>query len=218
MYENIKRCIAILLMSLTFSSMSCFGRTPVNLTIAKKRVEHYYECGRYDKDLNRVVKRAIQYFKKLKACPQDAVIFDIDDTVLSNYCDEKDIRFGYIPKLSHEWVMRADAPAIEQTKCLYDYLCKRGFRIIFITGRKYDEYDATVKNLKNQGFHQFDKLIVRSKEEEGLSALEYKTVHRAKLVQEGYTIVGNIGDQWSDLRGGNSGYQVKLPNYRYMID
>jgi acid phosphatase len=198
--------------------ISSFSRNPVNLTIAKQRVEHYYECGRYDKDMNRIINRAIKHFKKMERCHKDAVVFDVDDTVLSNYCDEKDIRFGYIPKLSHEWVLRADAPAIDQTKQLYDYLVGRGFRIVFITGRKHDEYDATIKNLKNQGFQHFDKLIVRSEKEADLSALEYKYIRRAQLVKEGYRIVGNVGDQWSDLKGGNSGYQVKLPNYRYMIE
>jgi len=37
-------------------------------------------------------------------------------------------------------------------------------------------------------------------------------------VKKGYEIIANIGDQWSDLVGGNSGYKIKLPNYLYLID
>jgi len=195
----------------------CGRQRLINLTIAKDRVERYHECGQYDKDLNKIVDRAIRHFRNVSTYNNSTVIFDIDDTVLSDYADEKSISFGYIPKLSHEWILSADAPAIPQTKRLYDYLINRGFCIIFLTGRKYNEYDATIKNLNDQGFNRFDKLIVRQQDETKLTALEYKTARRKKLSQQGYKIVGNIGDQWSDLKGGYSGYIEKLPNFRYMI-
>ena len=195
----------------------CAYRYPLNLTIAKERVEDYYECGQYDKDLEKIINQAINHFKKIYPQKNNAVIFDVDDTVLSDYCDAKSISFGYIPKLSHEWVLRADAPAIPQTKKLYDYLVNRGFHIIFLTGRKSDEYDATIKNLKKQGFTHFDKLIVRDPHEKSITAFAYKMARRKLLIKDGYKIVGNVGDQESDFRGGNNGYTVKLPNYRYFI-
>lgn len=207
--------IAILLCFIIFNG--CVYRQPLNLTIAKERVEKYYECGQYDEDLQRIINQAMRHFKRIPSNKKATIIFDIDDTVLSDYADAKSISFGYVPKLSHEWVLRADAPAIQQTKRLYDYLVKRNFMIIFLTGRKHNEYDATIKNLKKQGFVKFEKLIVRQKDEEVLTAENFKTAHRRKLRREGYRIVGCIGDQWSDLRGGNSGYTVKLPNVRYFI-
>ncbi|MFH1253939.1 MAG: HAD family acid phosphatase [bacterium] len=196
---------------------SCGYQQPLNLTIAKERVEKYYECGQYEQDLQRIINRAISHFRKISANKKATVIFDIDDTVLSDYVDAKSISFGYVPKLSHEWVLRTDAPAIQQTKRLYDYLVIRNFIIIFLTGRKHNEYDATMKNLKKQGFIKFEKLIVRQKDEEHLTAENFKTTHRQKLSKEGYRIVGCVGDQWSDLNGGSSGYTVKLPNVRYFI-
>ncbi len=196
---------------------SCSRRQPLNLSIAKERVEKYYEDGSYAKDLDKITHRAIKHFQGVSSSNKATIIFDIDDTVLSDYLDGKSISFGYIPKLSHEWVLRADAPAIMQTKNLYDYLVDRGFVIIFITGRKYNEYDATIKNLKAEGFTQFEKLIVRQKNEEKLTAQEYKTRYRKHLSKKGYRIVGCIGDQWSDLNGGYCGYKVKLPNTRYII-
>jgi len=189
----------------------------INLSLAKERIEAYYECGQYDRDMDAIVNQVISHFSKISPENNAAVVFDIDDTVLSSYCDEKSISFGYIPEFAHEWVMRADAPAIAQSKKLYDYLVKHGFHVIFLTGRKLDEYDATLKNLREQGFSTFDKLIVRSPAEEQLSAQEYKTAHRSQLTKEGYHIVGSVGDQWSDLEGGNVGYKVKLPNYRYLL-
>jgi len=196
---------------------SCVRQEPLNLTIAKERVECYYECGQYDKDVSKIVKRALKHFKKVPSYKRATVIFDIDDTVLSDYADEKSISFGYVPKLSHEWILRADAPAIPETKRLYDYLVKRGFTIIFLTGRKYHEYDATIKNLSLQGFTHIDKLIVRQPDELSLTAEQFKVARRKKLSSDGYRIVGCVGDQWSDLVGGYTGYKVKLPNVRYCI-
>lgn len=190
---------------------------PVNLTDARNRVEKYYECGKYDKELDKIVDKAIKHFKNISVSSNSVVIFDVDDTVLSNYCDEKAISFGYVPKLSHEWIMQAKTPSIAQTKRLYDYLVCRGFRIIFLSGRRHNEYDVTIKNLKEQGFDEFDHLIVRSLAEENLTAQEFKTNRRRLLMQAGYKIVGMVGDQWSDLVG-YADYMLKIPNYRYRID
>jgi len=190
---------------------------PINLSIAKDNVERYYESGEYDKDLNKIIAKAKKRFKKIPVKKNSLVIFDVDDTALSDYADSKSIDFGYIPKLSTKWVLRADAPGISQTKELYDLIVKLRFKIIFLTGRKYYEHEATIKNLKRQGFTTFDRLIVRQPDELKLKAQEYKTNRRKQLTEEGYNIVGNIGDQESDLQGPHSGYRVKLPNYRYLI-
>ena len=138
-------------------------------------------------------------------------------TLLSDYADEKSISFGYIPKLSHEWILHANAPAIQQTKRLYDYLVNRGFHIIFLTGRQANEYEPTKKNLVDQGFKHFDKLIVRKSNEANMTALIFKSTHRKMLTEEGCRIVGCVGDQESDLAGGYAGHTVKLPNYRYLL-
>jgi len=209
----------ILCIALTFFHFhSSIAKRPINLTIAKNKVQKYYETGAYDKDLERVVAHAKKRFKKIPVGKNATIIFDIDETVLFGYPDTKSISFGYIPKLSHKWILEADAPAIAQVKELYDYLVQRGFKIVFMTGRKYNEYDATIKNLKREGFTTFDKLIVRSKEEHHTPAWQYKSARRKQLVQQGYDIVGTIGDQKSDMVGGYTGYRVKLPNYIYMID
>lgn len=195
----------------------CFQRYPVNLTLAKQHVIQYHESGQYDRDVKRIITRTIKYFEGVEVVPNATVILDIDETLLSSFADQKSISFGYIPKLSHEWISKSDAPVIPETKRLYDYLVKRGFKIIFITGRKKPEYDSTVKNLKKHGIATFEKLILRERHETNITAEEYKSARRKKLTEEGYKIVGCIGDQWSDLSGGYTGYQVKLPNYTYMI-
>ncbi len=191
---------------------------PLNLSIAKKHVKKYHEGGQYHKDLRQVVNRALKHFKNVSTADNAAVVFDIDATILSDYRIGKEVDFGYIPELSHEWVLLAEAHAIKEPKELYDYLVKRGFHIIFLTGRQHDEYDATLKNLQEQGFDHFDKLILRSQQERDLTALVYKTTHRKKLIDAGYRIVGTVGDQWSDHNGGYTEYKVKIPNVQYIIE
>ena len=210
----LRYCSAIVLISL----LAGCSQAPTNLSDSKKIIERYYDSGKFDAELDGVIDLAKKYFNRIQPNEHSAVIFDIDDTVLSNYHDMKSIDFGYIPKLSHDWILQADAPVIPQSKELYDQLVAQGFHIIFLTGRQADEYEASLKNLQLRGFNQFDRVIVRGPEEKKLSAKDYKTAHRKALTEQGYTIEGSVGDQWSDLEGGYTGHVVKLPNYTYKID
>jgi hypothetical protein len=47
----------------------------------------------------------------------------------------------------------------------------------------------------------------------------YKSSERKKVEKNGYRIIGNIGDQWSDLMGTNTGNRTfKLPDPMYYIN
>lgn len=191
---------------------------PENLGIAHRRVVAYYENGCFEKELAEVVKQAKKKFNKPATSTWQAFIFDIDDTVLSDYCNVKSIQFGFVPEFAHDWITRAEVPAIPLMKNFYNYLIKKGYHIIFLTGRPHNQYEATEKNLQNQGFTAYDKLILRSGDHKGLSTQAYKALERSKLVKEGYEIVGTAGDQWSDLTGDHIGTPIKVPNYMYFIE
>jgi len=52
----------------------------------------------------------------------------------------------------------------------------------------------------------------------GKSTLTYKASERRKLEESGYRIIGNVGDQWTDLMGSFRGLRsFKLPNPMYYI-
>ena len=136
---------------------------------------------------------------------------------MSNYGINKELDFGYVPELWNEWIKKANAPAVPEVKRLYDYLVKRKVRIIFITGRKDNQYEPTFLNLKRAGYMVFDTLITRSISESGLSASDYKSRKRVELTHTGYNIIGDVGDQESDMTGLYTGIQVKIPNYQYII-
>ncbi|MEP0860264.1 MAG: hypothetical protein HRF52_02365 [Ignavibacterium sp.] len=206
----------ILILSLTL--LSCSSNELVNLRVAKDRVKDYYESGRYDKELEEIYLDAKSKIDKIEVKPNSAAIFDVDDTALSNYEISKRLDYGYDYQIIQDWVMSAKLPAIKQTLEFYNYLKSEGVKLIFLTGRQIEEYDATYKNLIEQGYNGFDTLIVRSKQERKLGAAEFKSQKRKELTEKGYVIIINVGDQWTDLDGPYSGIKVKIPNYLYKIN
>lgn len=202
---------------LVFIFSSCSG-APLNLAIAKIDVMEYYESGEFDKELKCIIEDALNYFKDREINNNSVVIFDVDETALSNYKINKELDFGYVPEIWDEWIQEAMAPAIPHVKNLYDFLVEKNIRIIFLTGRKYYQSASTSINLKREGYTFFDTLITRNENEYKLTALEYKSKKRIELTKNGYNIIGTIGDQWSDLKGEYHGYQLKIPNYIYLIE
>ena len=201
----------------------------VNLLIA------YHECsgtvGCYTADLEKVGKEALDYLKQYlqnlrhatSAHPNEkmpAVVIDIDETALSNWDNMKETQFGdYDTQESLCWDSKAIAPAIKPVVNLFGFARKKKVATIFLTGRCESERAVTEKNLRTAGYRDWTKLIMRNKDEcsPALSAEEYKSKERQTLEQDGYLIVLNIGDQWSDLMGGYSLKTFKLPNPFYYI-
>lgn len=61
-------------------------------------------------------------------------------------------------------------------------------------------------------------LYDRNEAYKGQSGIIYKSEMRRKLMEEGYRIWGNVGDQWSDLHGQFVGNKTfKLPNPMYFV-
>ncbi len=188
-----------------------------NLSVVKEKIKEYHSSGKYDSDLNLIINNAKKEFSKIKPQAKSLVIFDIDETVLSNYQFGLKYEFGYNENIWDEWVSSKNATAIKEVKGLYDMLLSKGFKVAFITGRNRSHYDATRENLINEGYTKFDTLITRKMDALKTTALDYKSKERKLLVKNGYEIVGTVGDQFSDLEGPYHGIQVKLPNYQYIV-
>ena len=63
---------------------------------------------------------------KVEVSENSVVIFDVDETALNNYGLAKLMDFGYVYDLNKKWNEELKAPAIEQTKDLYNYLLNKG--------------------------------------------------------------------------------------------
>ena len=208
----------IINLSLTLLLFSCATEKPVNLSIAREEVKQYYESGKYDVELNAVIEDAKKKFDEVEIKNNSVVIFDVDETVLDNYGLAELMGFGYVYEMNKKWNAELKAPAIPKVKELYDFLLSKGAKIIFLTGRNFPEYEVTFQNLKNEGYTVFDTLITQIGDEKKMKALEFKSSKRKWLTEQGYEIVGTVGDQWSDLEGEYHGIQVKIPNYIYLIE
>ena len=208
-----------LIIIISLFSISCSDENkPVNLTIAREEVQKYYESGKFAEELIAVIEEAKEKFSNIQFKDNSVVIFDVDETALDNYELAKQMGFGYVYELNKKWNAEMKALAIPQVKELYDFLLSKSAKIIFLTGRNLPEYEVTYKNLKNAGYTVFDTLITQIGDETKMKAFDFKSAKRVWLTEQGYKIVGTVGDQWSDLEGEYHGIQVKIPNYLYLIE
>ena len=208
----------IINLSLTLLLFSCATEKPVNLSIAREEVKQYYKSGKYDVELNAVIEDAKKKFDEVEIKNNSVVIFDVDETVLDNYGLAELMGFGYVYEMNKKWNAELKAPAIPKVKELYDFLLSKGAKIIFLTGRNFPEYDVTYENLQRNGYTVFDTLITQIGDERKMKAKDFKSSKRVWLTEQGYEIIGTVGDQWSDLEGQHHGIQVKIPNYLYLIE
>ncbi|KAJ4841027.1 hypothetical protein Tsubulata_050935, partial [Turnera subulata] len=184
-------------------------------------VGNYILGDQYRKDSRMVTLEAIKFAKSLNLSGdgKDVWVFDVDETTLSNIPYYAKHGFGAEPYNSsafNEWVLKAEAPALPETFELYKELVDLGVKIVFLTGRSdvLGRGPATVSNLKNAGYNIWEKVILKNRTiYPHPTSIFFKSSERAKLVEEGYRIVGNMGDQWSDLLGDPTGGRTfKLPD------
>jgi len=127
--------------------ISCGTDKPLNLTNARQEVKDYYESGKYDEELNKVINNAKEQFQQVEFKENFVVIFDVDETVLSNYELAEQMGFGYVYEMNKKWNAEMKAPAFPQVKELYDFLIEKGTRIVFLTGRNIPEYADYAKRV-----------------------------------------------------------------------
>ncbi|KAG5025987.1 hypothetical protein AAZX31_08G197600 [Glycine max] len=183
-------------------------------------IADYVLGDQYRSDSKTVNQQAYFYAKSLKLTNKDVFVLDVDDTTLSNLQYFANHGFGVEPHNTtafKNWVLDGEAFALPETLKMYNKLLALGIKIVFLSERPLSLGDVTAKNLKEVGFNTWEKLILRDPSEySGKLSFEYKSAEREKLEKEGYRIIGNVGDQWSDLLGSNKGTRTfKLPNPLY---
>jgi predicted secreted acid phosphatase len=198
------------------------SREPLNLSTAKEAVIAYHESGAYAEDLALVAVEAERWLASRAARRQPgerlAVVFDIDETVLSNYPHMVSRDFGYVPEVWVEWVNRAEAPALPAVREVYRTARRLGLDVVFLTGRKDPrERPGTEANLAREGLGEYTRLILAAPDDPRPTAAERKSAARAALEAEGFRVIASIGDQASDLAGGHAERTFKLPNPFYLV-
>ena len=178
--------------------------------------------------------------------PADAaLVFDVDDTLLWNYdFEDKATNFNFDPVLNATWVTQHLFVKVPGMPGLLRELKSRGYALHGITGRPAAQQPDTIANLTEKGYvdaagkplftaaHYFTKGAVTVSNsnasipsqpwvdcgpDNACSTIEYKSGTRAHIEDQGFDIVGNFGDQWSDLIGEHADHVYKLPNATYYL-
>ena len=208
-----------LLALLTTAGCATRSSEPANIYPLKQEIRAYLDSGQYGRDIAAVAAEARRWIEQRVArrTPGErlAVVFDLDETLLSNWPLISAQDFGYVPAAWDAWVQEGRAPAIEPVREVYRAVRAAGVDVILLTGRRERERAGTEKNLSAIGCRESAALIFKpdaSKETTGA----FKLAERQRLVAEGRVIIANLGDQESDFIGGGAEKTFKLPDPFYL--
>jgi len=174
-----------------------------------------------------------------------AILLDVDDTTLATYNYEIASNWAYNPTTNATYVNGQLFPAVPGMVDLVTAAQREGYAIFFLTGRPQTQEAATLGNLTADGIGVdagYPQPTTLKDGEDGLftkpavadypdylktacagdtngscTTLHYKSATRAHIESLGYDIVGNFGDQYSDLDGGYADKTFKLPNPSYFL-
>jgi len=207
-----------------------------------KVLTDYHDSGRYESGIDqidefaeRVVLRAVRERKiaalrrssKARARARarhsarqwwekkQAIVFDIDETTLSNWSALAADGFVFGPRFQAATVSGAGV-AIQPTLELYKVARSRRVDVFFVTGRPESLRRLTADTLAREGFDDYAGLVLRPSGSTATTAA-YKSSARARIESDGYRIIASVGDQFSDLAGGHQEWGFKLPNPFYFV-
>jgi predicted secreted acid phosphatase len=202
---------------------------PANIGDLKFDATDYYDSGAYLTDLQLAAAPAVAWItEEAQRVDRPAVVFDIDETALSNWEAITANDFGRVldgpcnrlpqgPCGWRAWDLRAQSTVIQPTMDIFNTARDRGAAIFFITGRDETQRAATEHNLQAVGYTGYTELIMEPPGAQYVSAADFKAPQRAHIEQRGYTIIANVGDQPSDLDGGFAQRAYLLPDPFYRI-
>lgn len=202
---------------------------PANVGDAKRLATAYHDSGAYTRDLATAAAGASDFLaRRIPQVSRSAVVFDVDETALSNWEVIRADDFGRIiggpctalPEGACGWAawdLLARSRVIEPTLGVFRQARALNAAVFFITGRPESQRAATEKNLHMAGYDGYARLVLVPNGQHFASAAAFKAPVRAGLEREGYTIVANVGDQPSDLEGGYAERRFLLPNPFYRI-
>lgn len=144
-----------------------------------------------------------------------AIVLDIDETSLSNYSAIAADNFTYGPNSQAEATDQIGV-AIQPTLQLFQDARARGIAVFFITGRPEAQRQVTEENLTREGYTGWAGLTLKPAGTT-MTTVQYKSGARAAIEGQGYRIIANVGDQYSDLAGGHADAAYKLANPFYFL-
>jgi len=143
-----------------------------------------------------IARYKLNEFVKQKTAKPKAVVVDIDETMLDNSpfeAQEIIDNSGFTPESWKKWSAMAKAKALPGAVEFTHFCDSLGVEVIYISNRKIDEVDVTIKNLDSLGFSfaRKENMIFR----ENVSSKK----SRRDMISEKFEIVLLIGDNLNDL-------------------
>lgn len=214
-----KSIIAIIIFTFPILSLAT---EPQNIDLVKKQLVYYHDSGQYANDQKGVIFNAKSCLEKQvqnnNRSKKLALVLDIDETVLSLYEFKRKLDFGWNEKDYSLAVKKADMKVISAALDLYNFAKKHGIAVFFISGRREALREATIKNLKTAGYDNWDGLYLYPNNYKHKLLAPFKAKTRELIRSKHYEIIGNIGDQESDLVGNDViQCKFKLPNPFYFV-
>jgi acid phosphatase len=206
-----------LLFAYVLGAAVLLGKEPANLALHKQEIRAYVDSSEYEKDIARVAQQARAWLEERvpRGGGKLAIVFDLDETLLSNLPEFFRLDQGLERTLLAAWFEAEKCPPIAPVRELYRLARKLNVHVLFITGRPERFRAATLRNLQAIECGDFAELICKPSDWSD-TAEKYKTAERQRLNAAGYVIIANIGDQESDLAGGAAERVFKLPNPFYI--
>jgi predicted secreted acid phosphatase len=212
--------VVLFLLAIFFAG--CANREPrPNLGLYKEELVRWHDSGGYAECFARPSTRAATLLnREIHRCApgeRPAVVLDIDETALSNWGYLTRRGFAITADSFRDWTAKQDDPALSPTLALFRQAKAAGVPVFFITGRTENLRFATIRQLRAAGYEGWAGLFLKPQNYALPSIVPFKSGVRRSLEKQGWKIVLNVGDQWSDLEGGHARHAVKLPNPFYFI-
>jgi predicted secreted acid phosphatase len=224
------------------SGLTAGGAGIPNIDSVKSTIRAYYGAtsagiankvsSPYITEMHQIEASTLASLPTVSPGDRKAIVFDADDTTLWTYDMEDNLmHFNFDPALQATWVFGKLFPATPGMVDFVDAVAAKGYAIFGITGRRFAQEQATVENLQEVGYSQFNGDNFYTKWDgadtnkpsyvtcvAACTTVEYKANTRKHIEQDlGYDIALNVGDQFSDLQGGYADAALKLPNPTYYL-
>ncbi len=211
-----------------------------NLGLVALRIQAYYgdpagtgvasPQSNYARQTDGITARTRRYLRARLSHPghggKPALVLDIDDTSLLTYGYEVSQSFGFTVASDDAYLASHTLPAVFGMPALADWAASHGITVFWITGRPDSQRALTRKNLAAWYAPPANKahLFLRPSSPPAYltcgtscTTIQYKSLTREHITGEGFDILANMGDQFSDLKGGFADRAVKMPNPMYFI-
>jgi acid phosphatase len=212
--ERIRSCLLALLAALVLVSATAADEPAQPAT--PEQIIAYHDSGEWDADIAAQMRKARRFVAaELRDPParrRPAIVFDIDDTVLSSYECMKRSNFEHVALGG--CVINREQERIRPALSLYRFAIRRRVAVYFVTGRPDDIRAHTENQLNDAGFNGRHTLYMR-RDDSAESAAPEKTRYRRRITRRRNRILANLGDQRSDLVGGYAARRYKIPNPMY---